>query len=116
MLGLSRVILLGVGVLVFLGGIAILASGVEGSFVAGLVSLVTGGILIVAIALERSRYRSMASDRSNPPIGPGGGEPERSLEPRFRPTDEVFVDPTSQARMRVHVDPTTGERRYVAEG
>jgi hypothetical protein len=37
------------------------------------------------------------------------------MEPRFRPTDERFVDPTTGHRMRVYVDPRTGERRYLAE-
>jgi hypothetical protein len=37
------------------------------------------------------------------------------VEPRFRPTPEVFVDPTTATRMRVLVDPRTGERRYVAD-
>jgi hypothetical protein len=30
-------------------------------------------------------------------------------------TEETFLDPTSRIRMRVFVDPRTGERRYVAE-
>ncbi len=30
-------------------------------------------------------------------------------------TDEVFVDPTTQRRMRVWVDPVDGARHYVAE-
>jgi len=31
-------------------------------------------------------------------------------------TDEVFVDPTTDRRMRVWVDPRDGSRHYVAEG
>ena len=31
-------------------------------------------------------------------------------------TDEVVVDPTTQRRMRVWVDPVDGSRRYVPEG
>ncbi len=51
------------------------------------------------------------------PVGPGGGEPlDAAMEPRFTSTDEVFVDPTSGHRMRVFLDPGTGERRYRAEG
>jgi hypothetical protein len=46
---------------------------------------------------------------------PGRREPERP-EARFRPTDEVFVDPTTHQKMRVYADSATGERRYVAEG
>ena len=30
-------------------------------------------------------------------------------------TDEVFVDPTTERRMRVWVDPRDGKRHYVAE-
>jgi len=37
-------------------------------------------------------------------------------DPRFLPTTEIFVDPTSRRLMRVYVDPRTGERRYRAEG
>ena len=69
----------------------------------------------VAVIIETSRYRSQAAERTQVTPGPGGGEPDRP-DPRFRPTDEIFVDPTSNHRMRVWVDSTTGERRYVAEG
>ena len=31
-------------------------------------------------------------------------------------TDEVFVDPTTNRRMRVWIDPRDGSRHYVAEG
>ena len=31
-------------------------------------------------------------------------------------TDEVFVDPSTNRRMRVWVDPGDGSRHYVAEG
>jgi hypothetical protein len=76
--------------------------------------IAVGGFLMIVAVLERQRYRSESAERSNDPIGPGGGETE-TVEPRFRPTDEVFVDPTTQRTMRVLVDPRTGERRYVAE-
>ena len=33
-------------------------------------------------------------------------------DPRFEPTDEVFFDPASRRKVRVHVDRATGERRY----
>jgi hypothetical protein len=33
----------------------------------------------------------------------------------FRATDELFVDPTSGQRLRVYLNPATGERRYYAE-
>jgi hypothetical protein len=73
------------------------------------------GVLIVgAVILERSRYRSLRAERTGDPAGPGGGE-TRAPDPRFRPTAEVFVDPTTHVRMRVWVDPATGERLYVPE-
>ena len=104
-----------VGTLMLLGGLALI-------FVAGPIAglggiwLVVGGmILVIAVLIETSRYRSQAAEHSKLSPGPGGGE-VGPLEPRFRSTDEVFVDPTSNRRMRVYVDSRTGERRYVAEG
>ncbi len=83
---------------------------------AGLWWVVGGAILVVIVATERQRYRSATAERANEPAGPGGGErPGDAIEPRFRPTAEVFVDPTTGHTMRVLVDPATGERRYVAE-
>ncbi len=75
-----------------------------------------GAFLVIAVAIERQRYRSAAAEHTNAAPGPGGGEPVGAIDPRFRPTSEVFIDPTSGHRMRVVVDPSTGERRYVAEG
>ena len=66
--------------------------------------------------LERTRYRSEAAERANDSTGPGGGETYGQLEARFQRTEETFIDPTTRLRMRVLVDPRTGERRYVAEG
>lgn len=81
-----------------------------------LVWVVIGGVMVVAVAAERQRYRSGAAERTGQVPGPGGGESANApVEPRFRPTAEVFVDPSSGHRMRVLVDPATGERRYVAE-
>ncbi len=82
----------------------------------GLVWVVMGGVPVVAVALERGRYRSATAERGAGTAGPGGGETaEAPVEGRFRPTAEVFVDPTTGHRMRVLVDPASGERRYVAE-
>jgi hypothetical protein len=103
-----------IGLLIMLGGLGVLVY--VGDLATGLWTVFIGGVLVVAIALERQRYRSEAAERTNAQPGPGGGElPDGRLEPRFRPTEEVFVDPTSGHRMRVLVDPATGERRYVAE-
>ena len=75
-----------------------------------------GIAFMIGTLIERVRYRSEATDRSGAPTGPGGGEPiGAQIEPRFRRSDEVFIDPTSSRTMRVWVDPGNGERRYEAE-
>jgi hypothetical protein len=103
-----------IGVLLMFAGLILVASG-SGLAIAGLQLVALGAFLVVVVAIERSRYRSDAAERSNETPGPGGGEPAGQLEPRFRPTAEVFIDPTTGHRMRVVVDPKSGERRYVAE-
>ena len=86
-----------------------------GAWAEGIWSMVVGAVVLVAVALERSRYRSEAAERSDAAPGPGGGETSVPGAP-FRSTDEVFVDPTSGHRLRVYLNPATGERRYHAEG
>jgi hypothetical protein len=108
----TRGLIVGLGTVIAIIG---LASASVGGGIAALWLTVTGIVMIVAALVERQRYRSEAADEPFEPVGPGGGEPRGPLEPRFRPTDELFVDPTTQHTMRVHVDPRTGERRYVAE-
>ncbi len=107
------VIVLG-GLLLMLGGLVSLTIPDIGA--GGLIWVIAGGVPVVAVALERGRYRSTTAERSGGAAGPGGGETaDAAAEGRFRPTAEVFVDPTTGRRMRVLVDPETGERRYVAE-
>jgi len=102
-------------------GIALMAAGlfffvVNGPFFGVWAWLVIfGAVLLIAVLIETTRYRSQSAEKNKLAPGPGGGEPG-PVEPRFRPTDEVFVDPTSHYRMRVYLDARTGERRYVAEG
>jgi hypothetical protein len=103
-----------IGVLLMLAGLGLITA--VQLTLPGLQLVAFGAFLVVVVALERSRYRSETAERSNATPGPGGGEPAGTLEPRFRATSEVFIDPTSGHRMRVVVDPATGERRYVAEG
>jgi hypothetical protein len=112
-LTLLRGVMLAVGGLMILAGLATLTVG--GFVTPGLWLVVTGSVLVLAAVLERARYRSEAAERANEPAGPGGGETPGAVEPRFRPTDEVFVDPSTGRRMRVLLDARTGERRYVAE-
>ena len=115
-LGIVRVLMALVGALMLLGGLALVVSGVADA-PGGLWLVITGGILLLAVVFERQRYRSEQADRAGAQPGPGGGEHlDAPMEARFRRTDEFFEDPTSRQRMRVWLDPTTGERRYRAEG
>jgi len=66
-----------------------------------------------AFAGETPRALMTAIMTTEPP-------PLSSIEPSapaapFIPTEERFVDPTTGRRLRVYVDPATGERRYFAE-
>jgi hypothetical protein len=106
-----RILAAVIAVLMLLGGLV--AAPVIGW--SGIWATVVGAAILIALVVERNRYRSDEADRSFEAVGPGGGEPTGSLESRFRPTAETFVDPTTGRRMRVHVDSRSGERRYVAE-
>jgi hypothetical protein len=109
---LTRLLVLGIGLILTVLGLSLVGSQQS----TGLYPLFIGLALIVAAVIERVRYRSSAAELSAERPGPGGGEPPgASLDPRFKPTDERFVDPTTGVRMRVWLDPAAGERRYVAE-
>jgi hypothetical protein len=111
---LTRLLVLGAGLVLTVLGLSLLGSA-EGAGV-GLYPLFLGLGLIIAAAIERVRYRSADAEGTAAEPGPGGGEPAgTTLDPRFRPTEERFVDPTSGVRMRVWLDPVAGERRYLAE-
>ena len=101
-----------VAALILLGGFVAVAAGQPA---AGLWAIALGGAGLVGITFERLRYRSEAAERARDDAGAGGGEPQ-APQPPFRPTEERFVDPTTGRLMRVYLDPTTGERRYHAEG
>jgi len=103
----------GVGGLMILGGFAAASAG--GEVGVGVQAILIGAAAMVVAVLQHSRYRSGAAEIKHEDAGPGGGEAS-ALEPRFLPTNEVFVDPTTRRLMRVFVDPRTGERRYRAEG
>jgi hypothetical protein len=111
---LMRVLLAVVGLLLLVGGVGVGTLG-GGAIVGGIWMIASGTVLLLVAAVEVMRYRSEAAEANRATPGPGGGETGRP-EARFKPTDEVFVDPTSQRRMRVYTDGRTGERRYVAEG
>jgi hypothetical protein len=111
-----RPLILALGGLLILGGFAAIALGGWVRLM-GVWSVVGGLVIVVAVLLERRRYRSVAAEVGPEPPGPGGGEPlDEPLEPRFSPTTERFVDPTTGLAMRVYVDAASGERRYRAEG
>ncbi len=106
----------GTGVVLILLAIAFLGiAGPAADLFTALFLFVPGVLLVAAVFLERVRYRSLHAERTGDPAGPGGGETGHP-DARFRPTGEVFVDPTTRVRMRVWSDPATGERRYVPEG
>jgi len=110
----TRLVVAAVATLMLVGGIAAIAVG-GATAMSGLWLVISGAVVLVALAIERNRYRSEDAERSFESVGPGGGEPPGQLDPRFRRTDETFVDPTTGVTMRVFVDRTNGERRYVAE-
>jgi hypothetical protein len=110
MLPIVRLIVAVVAALVAIGGLAAVSVGEP----AGLWAIAVGGGGIIAVAMERTRYRSRTAERTLDAPGPGGGDPAAPAPP-FRPTDERFVDPTSGRTMRVYVNPATGERRYHAD-
>ena len=110
----TRVAVAVLATLTLFGGLVLLGTGPAG--ISGLWLVVFSAAVLVALAIERNRYRSEEAERSFESTGPGGGEPSGSIEPRFRRTEETFVDPTTGTTMRVFLDGRTGERRYVAEG
>jgi len=111
MADVMRVVVGALGALMIVGGVVGVA---VGAWPGGLWATTIGVVAILAVVLERNRYRSEASERSPDGSGPGGGESSMPAAP-FRPTDEIFVDPTTGHRLRVYLDPSTGERRYFAE-
>lgn len=110
----TRLAAAAIATLVLLGGLGAIAVG-GAAGISGLWLVIAGAVVLVALAIERNRYRSEDAERSFESAGPGGGEPSGILDPRFTRTDETFVDPTTAVTMRVFVDRRTGERRYVAE-
>ncbi|MGH9466594.1 MAG: hypothetical protein ACRD1Y_04510 [Terriglobales bacterium] len=52
-------------------------------------------LVLLYLSFDRGRYHGRGSD-----------------DARQRPTQEVFLDPTTGRRMRVYEDPSTGARSY----
>jgi hypothetical protein len=117
-IGFARVVAVLGGVVLIAFGLWLATYGNEGEawlVLTGLLTAAFGVVLIGVLAFERMRYHSAAAEPPGPRASPGGDVPGDELEPRFRPTPEVFVDPTSGRTMRVFVDPASGERRYRVE-
>lgn len=74
-------------------GMVLLVSGTP----AGMPMLIWGAVLLVALLIERWRYRPASST--------GAGA--------WQETEERFIDPESGQAMQVLFNPHTGERRYV---
>ena len=101
--GICSVLFLLVGLFLVAGGGA--------PIVSGLWLLLLGGIGLVIVAFETRRYASEAAELKHDLVG-GAGVETGAPEPRFRPTAERFIDPTTRRLVRVWMDPGTGERRY----
>jgi hypothetical protein len=105
-----RVIVAVVSVLCLVGGLVLIGAGGRAA-PSGLWLIGLGAAGLIAVAFERSRYRSEAAERGGDLRGSAGLD-DGPPDPRFRATDERFVDPTTRQRLRVWVDPASGERRY----
>jgi len=89
--------LITIGVLVIILGAAALLSGI---IARSIVIAFWGLVLIVALVIERVRYKRLESKRP----GPG-----------WERTTERFVDEETGAMVTVYIKPDTGERAYVRD-
>jgi hypothetical protein len=84
-------------ILLLIAAVALLVGGALALF---LPQLVIGGVfLILALAIERWRYKPVSSGRP---------------DPAWTDTGERFVDPETGLMTAVYFDPAEGERHYVA--
>ena len=113
MFAIIRVLLAIFGGGLFIIGLLLVVGGGPAA-AAGIWPIISGGVVLIAVVLERQRYRSQATEQTVATFGPGGGEPG-ALPSNFTATDERFIDPTTSIAMRVWIDARTGERRYRAE-
>jgi len=89
---------------------AVIAAGGPAAL-SGLWLIALGAAGLIAVAFEQTRYHSEAAERGDESPGSAGVD-DGPLDPRFRATDERFVDPTTRQQLRVWVDSANGERRY----
>ena len=110
MVNVLRVLVAAISGLLLLAGLfAVVGGGV--TMVSGFWLLILGAGGLLAVTFERMRYRSEAAELSGEAAG-GAGADAGPPDPRFQPTEERFIDPTTRQRLRVWIDARTGERRY----
>ncbi|MEO6967586.1 MAG: hypothetical protein ABI132_03895 [Rhodanobacteraceae bacterium] len=91
------------GVLYVLGAAMLIGAGIAAfshTFILLVPQLLIGGLLlIVGVAFERWRYKTVTRTRP---------------DPRWIDTGERFVDPETGLLTTVYLDPANGERYYIA--
>jgi hypothetical protein len=110
MVKVLRVLVAAISALLLLAGLFAVAGG-GATIVTGVWLLVMGAVGLLAVTFERMRYRSAAAELSGEQAG-GSGADSGPPDPRFQPTEERFIDPTTRQRLRVWIDARSGERRY----
>ncbi len=94
---MMRNVLIGIGLGALICGLAALATGVSSPEA---VFAMWGAILLLAILIERFRYKVIVPSR------PGAG---------WQRTTERFVDDETGQNVTVYIEPGTGERAYVRD-
>ena len=110
MVNVLRILVAAISALVLLAGLFAVVGG-GATMLTGFWLLVLGAGGLLAVTFERMRYRSEAAELSGEAAG-GAGVDSGPPDPRFQPTDERFIDPTTRRQLRVWIDARTGERRY----
>lgn len=99
---------------ILIGAVLVIA-GVRGP---GIVLLIDGALVFLAIVFERWRYRRGETLPSrHAPQAPDGppptGESAQGADGPWERTGERFEDPETHATVEVLFNPRSGERRYV---
>ncbi len=110
MFGALRIAVAAISALLMLAGLFAVVGGGPPALT-GIWLLLLGGAGLLAVAFERTRYRSETAELTGDP-GAAAGVDTEPPDPRFVATDERFIDPTTRRRLRVWIDPASGERRY----
>jgi hypothetical protein len=110
MFGALRIVIAAVSALLMLAGLFAVVGGGPPALT-GIWLLLLGSVGLLAMAFERTRYRSETAELTGEHAGPAGIDTDPP-DPRFVATEERFIDPTTRRRLRVWMDPASGERRY----